>query len=158
MAHFNDIHPKENDETREWLRQTSSQLGPCQPPKGSTSALSKPMFTSLGFGNLGSASQFWCSSLQKCLGFAPSLPIVYIHHIKSMTLCKIHLVTRLNETQLKGSRAVATLGVAKKVLQEGRGVVPVQILRVSMGLPVTSHHYHGAREYEKRWNPHFPPS
>ena len=51
MAHFNDIHPKENDETREWLRQTSSQLGPCQPPKGSTSALSKPMFTSLGFGN-----------------------------------------------------------------------------------------------------------
>ena len=70
---------------------------------------------------------------------------MYIHHIKSMTPCKINLVTRLNETQLKGSHTVATLGVAKKVLQEGRGVVPVQILRVSMGLPVTSHHYHGAR-------------
>lgn len=64
-----------------------------------------------------------------------TIPAYCIHHIKSMTLCKIHLVTRLNETQLKGSHAVATLGVAKKVLQEGRGVVPVQELK---GLPVTS--------------------
>ena len=140
-ANFNDTHPVFHTALDDWFRHR-----PCQPPKGSTSALSKPMFTwlSLGISVPSPMDQnhlahqvhsnfelvIRCSSQihpSKNASFAPSL---YVYSICNdiLQISSGYLV--FCKTQSRGGHAVATLCVAKKILQEGRRLVPVQILEV----------------------------